>query len=155
MIDFREVLIPYIKSKLSNIDVRDGSSTFEQPTDNYVTYYILSEIVASFQNETITNTATEEATYTPLTIASLRISVRGSSSYANCKTLWNGFDTITNKQSLSDSGVYFMGKGSITQLPTDKNTRLQEGYLFTLTFSYDNSFTETTNLSEDITTDGN
>tara|TARA_R110000823_G_scaffold238304_1_gene363653 strand:- start:1917 stop:2384 length:468 start_codon:yes stop_codon:yes gene_type:complete len=155
MIDFREVLIPYIKSKLSNIDVRDGSSTFKQPTDNYVTYYILSEIVASFQNETITNTVTEEATYTPLTIASVRISVRGSSSYVNCKTLWNGLDTITNKKSLSDSGVYFMGKGSITQLPTDKNTRLQEGYLFTLTFSYDNTFTETTNLSEDITTDGN
>ena len=155
MIDFREVLIPYIKSKLSNIDVRDGSSTFKQPTDDYVTYYILSEIVASFQNETITNTATEEVTYTPLTIASLRISIRGSSSYANCKTLWNGLDTITNKKGLSDLGVYFMGKGSITQLPTDKNTRRQEGYLFTITFSYDNSFTETTNLSEDITTNGN
>ena len=155
MIDFREVLIPYIKSKLSNIDVRDGSSTFKQPTDNYVTYYILSEIVASFQNETITNIATEEATYTPLTIASLRISIRGSSSYINCKTLWNGFDTITNKKSLSDLGVYFMNKGSITQLPTSKNTHLQEGYLFTFTFSYDNSFTETTTLTEDITTNGN
>ena len=75
MIDFREVLIPYIKSKLSNIDVRDGSSTFEQPIDNYVTYYILSEIVASFQNETITNTATEEATYTPLNSRLIKIHV--------------------------------------------------------------------------------
>ena len=155
MIDFREVLVSYIQTKLSGIDVRDASTTFKEPSDNYATFYIINESIASFLNETISDEDSETATYTPLTIAEVRISVRGSDSYSNCKTLWNSFDIIKNKNSLADDSVYFMGKSSITQLPTQKNTRLQEGYLFTITFNYDNSFTDTTFLTEDITTDGN
>ena len=52
MIDFRPIVIQYIKDKLSNIAVFDGALTFEQPDTDYVTYYVLNEEKASFVNNT-------------------------------------------------------------------------------------------------------
>lgn len=155
MIDYREVLVTYIKDKLSDIDVYNAAKSFKEPTDNYATFYIINESVFSFLNSSVTDSDNDEVTYNPLTVVEVRLSVRGSNSFSNCKTLWNSLDIINNKISLNESGVCFMGKSSITQLPTMKNTRNQEGYLFTITFSYDNSFTNTEILAEEINADGN
>lgn len=154
MIDYREELVSYIKEKLSNIDVRDAGSTFKQPSGDYATYYIVNEEAGSFHNVVSRDVSTETTTYSPLTIATVRISVRGGGSFSKSKLLRNSFDTISNKENLADRGIFFMGKGALSELPTLKNTKLQKGYLFTLTFSYDNSFTDTEILSEEIITNG-
>ena len=158
-IDYRPVIIQYIKDKLNNIPVFDGSQTFEQPNADYVTYYILDEFKGSFVN----NTSLElnqadptllDETYTPLTIVTMSIDIRGASSFQNMRDLRNSFDTISNKETLFIQGVAFMSIGAVGSLPQLKNTKQEEGYLFDLTLSFDNSHIDTVTLAEVVNVNG-
>jgi len=144
MIDFRIPIVDYIENVLNDIDVFDGALTFKAPDDDYVTFYILNEEKASFINNTSLsinqsdNTKLDEK-YTPLTIVTMSLDIRGANSFLNARNLYNSFDTISNKELLSNQGVSFMALGAMASLPQLKNTREEEGYLFDFIFSYDNS----------------
>lgn len=153
MIDYRPIIISFIKSKLNNIDVRDGMISFKEPQSDYVSFYELSKSIQSFSNavslsDNIDDTLTVR--YAPLTIVDLQLDIRGENSFMNCNTLFNSFDTINSRDNLREQGVYFMSRSPITPLPQFKNTKVQEGYLFTLSFSYDNDFTDTELLGKDL-----
>jgi len=157
-IDYRPVITQYIKDKLNDINVRDGAATFKQPSGDSVNYYILDESKGSFVNNTGLglnqgdNTLLDE-TYTPLTIVIMSIDIRGKSSFQNMRVLRNSFDTITNKEILFNQGVAFMGIGAVSSLPQLKNTKQEEGYIFDLTFSFDNSHIDTVPLANVVSLD--
>jgi hypothetical protein len=145
MIDYRPIIVQYIKDKLSDIQVRDGALTFEQPADaNYATFYILNEEKGSFVNNTSQSINSGDTTildikYDPLTIVTMSLDIRGANSFLNSRNLYNSLDIISNKKLLASQGVSFMGLGAISSLPQLKNTKNEEGYLFDFVFSYDNS----------------
>lgn len=156
MIDFRPIVVQYIKDKLSNIDVFDGALTFEQPDSDYVTYYVLNEEKASFVNNTSQEVNDSDPTkldtkYAPLTIVTMSLDIRGDGSFVNARTLYNSLDTISNKELLASQGVSFMGLGAISSLPQLKNTKNEEGYLYDFIFSYDNSHIEEVLIAEIVT----
>ncbi len=157
MIDYRPIIRDFIQSKLSNIDVYDGALTFKQPSaDDYLTYYILNEEKASFANNTSQEVNQSDSTlldikYTPMTIVTMSLDIRGANSFLNARNLYNSLDTISNKELLANQGVSFMGLGAISSLPQLKNTLNEEGYLFDFIFSYDNSHIEEVLISDIVT----
>jgi len=158
MIDYRPIIVQYIEDKLSNIDVSDGALTFEQPNGDYVTFYVLNEEKASFVNNTSQEVNSGNPTfldvkYTPTTVVTMSLDIRGENSFLNARTLYNSLDTISNKELLASQGVSFMGLGAISSLPQLKNTRNEEGYLYELIFSYDNSHTEEVLIADIVTLD--
>lgn len=157
MIDYRPIIISHIQAKLNNIDVRDGMITFKEPQGDYVSFYELNKSIQSFNNDidyqlSINDTLTVK--YAPLTIVELQLDVRGINSYTNCNLLFNSFDTIKTKEDLKDQGIFLMNKSPITPLPQVKNTKVQEGYLFTISFSYDNDFVDTELLAKNLILNG-
>ena len=156
MIDYRPIIEQYIKDKLSNIDVRDGVLTYEQPSSDYVSFYILDESKGSFANNTSQEVNQSDPTkldikYTPMTIVIMSLDIRGSNSFLNARSLYNSFDTISNKELLAGQGVSFMALSSISSLPQLKNTKNEEGYLFDFTFSFDNSHIEEVSIVDIVT----
>ena len=156
MIDFRPIILQYIKDKLNDIDVFDGALTFEQPDSDYVTYYVLNEEKASFVNNTSQEINSGDATildikYTPLTIVTMSLDIRGDNSFLNARNLYNSLDIISNKELLASQGVSFMALGSISSLPQLKNTENEEGYLYDFIFSYDNSHIEEVLITDVVT----
>lgn len=156
MIDYRPIIVQYIKDKAALVEVRDASLTFKQPQGNYGTFYILNETPGSFVNNSSAvinvgdNTLLDEK-YDPLTIVDMQIDTRGPDSFTKIRDLHKSFGTINNKKILKDQGVSFMGVSGITPLPTLKNTVQEEGYIFDLTFSFDNSFIEQSIIADKIT----
>jgi hypothetical protein len=161
MIDYRPVIVQYIEDRavIADGNVKDGTLSFKQPSTDYATYYVLSENIESFVN----NTSQEvnggdptllDTTSTPLTVVTLELDIRGPNSFTKSRNLYKSFDTINNKKTLADQGVYFMSVGAITSLPQLKNTRNEEGYIFDLSFSFDNSFIDTDTLADVVSVDG-
>jgi hypothetical protein len=160
-IDYRPVIVQYIKDNTTIVDpnVKDGALTFKQPNTDYATYYILDESKASFVNDTTLTLNQSDNTlldqnYNPLTIVTMSIDIRGINSFANMRDLRNSFDTISNKEALKTLGVSYMGIGAVSSLPQLKNTKQEEGYLFDLTFSFDNTHVDTVPLSQVVTVGG-
>jgi len=160
-IDYRPVIVQYIEDKTTITDgnVFDGSQTFKQPDVDYASYYILDEFKGSFVNNTKleANSGDDtllDETYTPLTIATLSIDIRGEASFQNMRDLRNSFDTISNKETLFNQGVAFMSIGAVSSLPQLENTKQQEGYIFSLTFSFDNSHVDTVPLTSVVSVSG-
>lgn len=159
MIDYRPIITSFIKAKLSNIIVKDGMLTFDQPPGDYAVFYILDDDINSLVNNTSSTINSGDPTildetYDPLTVVIMQIDVRGPNSFVNSRTLNKSFDTINNKKLLSDQGVSFMNVTGVTPLPQLKNTKQEEGYIFDLTFSFDNSFIEQSLLAETVVIDG-
>lgn len=159
MIDYRIPLIQFItdKTTITAGKVFDGTLSFDQPSfnSNYATYYILNEEIVSIMNNTKTevnqvDNTLVDITYTPFTIATIQIDIRGVDSFTNIRTLVKSFDTITNKKFLASQGVYVMSVSGITPLPQIKNTANEEGYLIDLTVNYDNSFIEQVDRAAEI-----
>lgn len=160
-IDYRPIIRDYIIDKTSIIspNVFDGAQTFKQPNTDYASYYILDEFKGSFVNNTSLelnqgDSTLLDETYTPLTIVTLSIDIRGANSFQNMRDLRNSFDTITNKETLFNQGVAFMSIGAVSSLPQLKNTKQEEGYLFDLVFSFDNSHVDTVPLAQVVNVDG-
>jgi hypothetical protein len=159
MIDYRPIIAQYIKDTLNITNVKDGILTFKQPSGDYAIYYILDEDIQSLVNNTSSTVNAGDDTildekYDPLTVVTMQIDVRGGNSFLNSRNLNKSFDTISNKKLLSDQGVSFMNVTGVTPLPQLKNTKQEEGYIFDLTFSFDNSFIEQSLLAETATIDG-
>lgn len=158
-IDYRPIIEQYIKDILNDIDVRDGSQTFKQPSDDYLSFYILDESKGSFVNNTSQEVNQSDPTlldeeYTPLTIVIMSLDIRGTNSFLNTRSLYNSFDTISNKELLDSQGVSFMALGAISSLPQLKNTFEEEGYIFDFTFSYDNSHISQVKIADIVSIDG-
>lgn len=159
MIDYREVLTAYIKTKLTGIEVRDGSYTFKEPETDYVSFYILNEEQSSYVNNTSYSDHQTDATlindkYTPLTVVTMSLDVRGENSTVNANLLRNSFDTISNKETLSSEGVFLMSTGAMASLPQLKNTKNQQGYIFDLVFNYDNSHIDEVTIADTVAVSG-
>ncbi len=143
--NYRKVLIDFIKKQLNGIDVYDGAMTFKQPKVDYVTYYVLNEDVKSVNNNTSLYFNSLDPLnlvedYKPLTVVVVSIDIRGTASFKNTRDLLNSFDIINNKLILQSNGFSLMNVGNSSSLPILKNTRQEEGYIFELTFSYSNEF---------------
>lgn len=161
MIDYRPIIVQYIKDTITVDQVYNAALTFKENQDkvNYATYYILSEQKASFVNNvgrTVNsgNNTLLDDSHSPLTIVTMSLDIRGSDSFNNMRDLRNSFGTISNKEILSNQGVSFMGIGDVTSLPQVKNTKNEEGYIFDLVFSFDNSYIAEVTIADVVTING-
>ena len=158
IMDFRPIIVEYINRVLPGIAIRDGSVSFNQDgLDNYVSFYILNDNINTIANKvsSVLNVPDDklDVTYDPLTTAIIQLDIRGSNSYLNAKTLHLSFETDGNKQFLRDNSVAFMGRTAITPLPKVKQTLIEEGYLFDVSISYDNSLIDQVDYANVITLD--
>jgi len=161
MVDYRPIVRQYILDTITLDNVYDAALTFkeDQSKVNYATYYVLSENKASFVNNTSREINSGDPTllddsHNPLSIVTMSIDVRGDNSFSNMRDLRNSFGTISNKEILSNQGVSFMGIGDVTSLPQVKNTKNEEGYIFDLVFSFDNSYIAEVTIVDIVTLNG-
>jgi len=159
MIDYRPIIVQYIKDKTGLTNVKDGTLTFKQPNGDYAIYYIIDEDEKSFVNNikqevNVGDATLIDETYDPLTTSTIQIDIRGENSFINSRNLYKSFGTINNKKILREQGVFFIMVSGISPLPQVKNTLNEEGYIFELTISFDNSFIETSTSVGLITLDG-
>jgi len=122
MIDYRPILVQYMKDKANLTIVKDATLTFEQPITDYGTYYVLNEDEHSYANNTGQTVNPGDVTrldeeYTPITIVDIQIDIRDPNSFVNSTNLHKSFGTINNKKTLSDQDVIFMGVTRLTPLP--------------------------------------
>lgn len=154
MTEWRSAIHSFLESK-TDFTVINAMKQYSEPS-TYVSYYALDEDTESTTRGIRDHNATTDALdifYSPITLVTLQIDVRGDGSFTESKELFFGFQAWQNE--LKALGIFYRGIGSISPIPTVQNGYIKEGYQFNLFFSYDTTIVSEVQYAEEITIYGN
>ena len=161
MIDFRVGLVKYLKTILGDsYGVFDGSMSFVQPQNGYITYYVANEEQKSFNNggEIVVDPFDNKPKqlHEPMKVVDIQLDIRGDMSFYDVRRLSDSFYDDNNLRLLKSLGIGFLRADGIASLPHLKEAYHEEGYTFMLHITYDASFITNLELinSVDIETSG-